>query len=142
MVMSISEQLTRLFLISVNERRKFAYFDEIQHRKSLESFLIPLMEAYRNSRKELQRLLIELREEGKTGMSVEEIMELMEEKGIYISPYEPEITAYAVIMGRQGIEEISKIYDSFKEMPWNPLLDSKEIQKSLKITTIINNGEL
>jgi hypothetical protein len=60
--------------------------------------MIPLIEAYRESKEELKRLVMNMKLQGRTNITIEELRVEMDKKGIYISPYELEFLGYALIL--------------------------------------------
>ena len=62
----------------------------------------------------------------------------MEEEGIYISPNEPEITAYAMIFSKDFKKYLYEhIFVGFESSGDNPLFNSREIQIALEIQNAI-----
>lgn len=100
-IIQISQQIARFFIIAINEGRKEynsrLTFDEKMNEESLRKIITPLIGIYSSSRFRLQALIERMRQQGQD-TSFQSIQKKMLELNIYISPFQPEITSYAVLI--------------------------------------------
>jgi|JI6StandDraft_1071083.scaffolds.fasta_scaffold08042_11 hypothetical protein len=104
--------------------RKYPDYDDQLNQKNLEKILAQLLQAYRDSKQELKRLLVELKKTGRTEMTVDDILREMNRRNIYISPFEPEISGYAMVFSsKENIDQhLGNMTDDLKELSENPIL--------------------
>lgn len=143
-IITVSEQIARFFILSINQMRKFPDYDDQLNQKNLEKILAQLLQAYRDSKHELKRLLVELKKTGRTAMTNDDVLREMERRNIYVSSFEPEISGYAMVFSsKENIDQhLGNMTDDLKELEVNPILESRDMRRALEMLSTINDRNI
>lgn len=87
---------------------------------------------------------MELKKQGRTTLSNDDILREMERRNIYVSPFEPEISGYAMVFSsKENIDQhLGNMTDDLKELSSNPILEARDMRRALEMLSTINDRNI